>query len=229
MLQQEQPQAVNKKFFLKIKKRLAFFYFSIFRYNRSMINIKNRRGFTLVEMMVVISLMAVLLVMMVSNAQKQKIKARNNVRIADIQTIRLALEDYKLACGEYPAWVGEDANNGCRNGESFSDFLAHIPVNPNHPDPQWSSYITSSGIDDSNGYLYAGLSTSDGGKCYDYHIGVEIEMTNQDMKILDTDHDAKKGTGKFDSRCSGADVDFGQSGEQEDERGMYDFRSNSNF
>ncbi|MCD5390094.1 MAG: prepilin-type N-terminal cleavage/methylation domain-containing protein [Candidatus Pacebacteria bacterium] len=193
-----------------------------------------QKGFTLVEMMVIVALVSVLLILTMTSVKKQKITSRNNVRISDIKLMRLALEDYKLTCGQYPPRfeLNAHSNSGpcsAASGITLGDFISDIPVNPNHPNPQWDSYVASSGINGSNGYLYAGLSSSPiSGKCYDYHIAAELEMLGQDMAILDTDHDAQRGTGKFSHRCGGSNPDFSL-GEQEDVGGMYDFRNTNSI
>ncbi len=187
---------------------------------------EKKKGFTLVEMMVVIALGMILLVMALMSANKQRSSARNKVRVADIDTIRLAIEEYKLHCGEYPAKITLSTNNGCKHGEKMGDFLSNIPVNPREIE---NPYVSTSGIDGSGGYLYAALSASTGGKCYDYHIGTFLETDSKNLSYLQEDHDAKKGTGKYKYKCHGSKSDFSNYGETEDEKGLYDLRSKSNF
>ncbi|MFT7016586.1 MAG: prepilin-type N-terminal cleavage/methylation domain-containing protein, partial [Candidatus Paceibacteria bacterium] len=71
-----------------------------------------KKGFTLIEMLVVIGIALTLLVIMLVNLNDSRKKARDNVRVADISTIRLALEEYRVACGVFPTRLDITANNG---------------------------------------------------------------------------------------------------------------------
>lgn len=136
---------------------------------------KNKNtGFTLVELIVVISLAAILLVTVTSSGLKQKTIARDKVRVADIQTIRLALEEYKLACGEYPARLETTADNGnCPSGVNLGNYLPHIPEVP--------VYSGINNYPDQDGqYFYYGLSSVNNGKCFDYIVGVQLEYGADD-------------------------------------------------
>ncbi len=186
------------------------------------------------EVIVVVGLIMLLLVFIVRNAQKNRAEARDNVRISDIQIMRLAIEEYKLSCGEYPSKISLTTNNSCYNGQTLSDFLPRIPVNPIYPD---GSLIVAAGLDSnseivgSNGYLYAGKSTTTNGPCYDYHIGVELEISpdnGETNSYLDKDHDALKSSGTYKNNCSGAASDFGSTDTSSDDNmGLYDLRSKS--
>lgn len=200
---------------------------------------KQKKGFTLIEMMVVIALIAAILVLVVANAQRQRVKARDNVRIADIQLIRLALEEYRLVCGEYPNKISPTANNGCdrkRINKTFADFLPHIPKGSHRKNPLRSiaagHTATANQIEGINGYFYSALSSVSGGngRCYDYHIAAELEQStangfDTETGFLKEDDDASVGSGVFKHACSGAARDF--SGD-DDSAGVYDFRSTNN-
>ena len=192
------------------------------------------RAFTIVEMFVVIAVISIMLVITLINIQQSRLQARDKVRVADIQKIRLALEEYKLHCGEYPNKLELNTNNGCHNGEHLSDFLPNIPVAPQlgYTVP---SFIHQYRVSSDNSYLYAGLSTSSnsGSKCYDYHIGVLLDQnekhTGKRSKYLDQDHDATT-QGIYNHSCPGSHLDFGNlSGftSDADGIGLYDFRSTS--
>jgi prepilin-type N-terminal cleavage/methylation domain-containing protein len=65
-------------------------------------NKKNKKGFTLVELLTVISIIALLSSVVYSSLQSAKAKARDAVRIAGIKEIQTALELYYQDHGEYP-------------------------------------------------------------------------------------------------------------------------------
>jgi type II secretion system protein G len=61
------------------------------------------RGFTLVELMVVVAIMAILAAIVYSNIGGASPKARDAERQADIRNLQTAIEQYKLKNGRYPA------------------------------------------------------------------------------------------------------------------------------
>lgn len=181
----------------------------------------NKKGFTIIELLIVIAIVAILLALVMASFDAQRKKSRDNVRISDIQTIRLALDNYRLSCGEFPEALELTANNGCQAGVSFADFIGNIPQSPSY-----SSTNQPSSLD----YFYAGLSTSPGGRCYEYHIATQLEYgadndfgDGEQSQFLDSDHDFAQFQGKYDKRCRNSDLDFDNA--DDDTYGLYDFRS----
>lgn len=62
-----------------------------------------RPGFTLVELIVVVAIIALLTAMSVVGFTQQQRRARDARRIADLGSIGLALENYRTIRGDYPA------------------------------------------------------------------------------------------------------------------------------
>ncbi len=190
---------------------------------------KSQRGFTIVELIVMISVIVILSVFIVSNVKTQRMKARDQARVSDINTIRIALEDYRLACGEYPSRIEPDTNNGCPYGQKLSDFLPTIPVDEPHSNLYGDSWIEEG----KNNYLYAGLSNTPNGKCYDYHVAAVLEMNEANgrkSRFLREDHDVDSTSRtKYKYRCRGSNNLFGEDAEQDDYYGLYDFRSYLNI
>ena len=94
-----------------------------------MIRKKNIAGFSLVEILVVISIIAILSALFISQttgiAQQ---KARDSKRRADLETIRAALEIYRSDCGSYPASLGTSlVGTGTCSGNTY---LNSVPVDP---------------------------------------------------------------------------------------------------
>jgi prepilin-type N-terminal cleavage/methylation domain-containing protein len=98
------------------------------------------RGFTLVEVVVAISIVAILASVVIANVGEGRKKARDAQRISDIAQIQLALRLYKDAEGKYP-----DCDEGMTIGESstpdeddckenidtaLTPFLPSIPKDP---------------------------------------------------------------------------------------------------
>ena len=61
-----------------------------------------RRGFSLIELMVVVSIIAVLATVGMVSYRSANARARDSRREADVQQIRTALEMYRTDNGEYP-------------------------------------------------------------------------------------------------------------------------------
>ena len=191
------------------------------------------RGFTLVEFMVVISLIAILMVLALGNFNKSRLKTRDNVRVADIDTLRLVLEEYRIVCGVFPATLELSANNG-RTGtcsSTLGDFIREIPTAPERGGNSLLIPGTVPSASVFNGYFYAGLSKSTNGPCYDYHIGAELEFSENNgenaSSSLSEDHDFEDYENSF--RCLGSEADFGSSNVGiDDQNGLYDFRSTNN-
>lgn len=80
-----------------------------------------KRGFTLVEMIVVIAIITLLATVVIFNVQEGKKKARDAQRLSDLQQIQLALRVYKDVHGNYPLY-----NEGVKIGDSlgFDDNVA---------------------------------------------------------------------------------------------------------
>lgn len=180
---------------------------------------KRNKGFTIVELMVIIGLISILLTYTMVSIKKNREKARDNVRAADLKTIRLALEEYKNACFEYPDKIykgsGSAADNGrCPAGIDFDTFLLYPPVDPG----------------DGSQYMYVGLSNNLGGKCYDYHIAAQLEYDADgepafgENALLRDDHDYADDEGTYRVRCaSGTLIDAAP----DDTDGLYDLKSNN--
>jgi len=65
----------------------------------------NRKGFTLIELLVVIAIIGLLATIMTVALNSARAKARDAKRIADIEQMRVALENYFADHGEYPYTV----------------------------------------------------------------------------------------------------------------------------
>ncbi len=124
---------------------------------------KFKKGFTLVELLVVMAITAILTAVLIPSLFSSKSKGRDTRRVSDLAQIQLALELYQDNNGGlYPARI----NNGSLNG-----YLNPIPKDP------------ANALD----YHYAGLSTAVGGECSNYHLGASLENTSS---ALSSDRDA---------------------------------------
>lgn len=63
---------------------------------------EHKRGFTIIELLVVCSIIAVLATVVVMNYKNSKITVRNAKRVQDLSDVRSALDLYKESNGSYP-------------------------------------------------------------------------------------------------------------------------------
>lgn len=86
-----------------------------------------KKGFSLVELLVVITIIAILSVVAYTAVGGQTIKARDSKRKQDLNTIQSALEIYFVEYGRYPT---APLVSGTGDGEIPKKFLSSIPTDP---------------------------------------------------------------------------------------------------
>lgn len=102
---------------------------------------KEKQGFTLIELIVSVTIIAVLTVVGIVSFSGSNQKARDSKRMADMENIRMALELYRQSTGStYPS------TNDYENGILVPDYIAQIPT-----DPKGVSYTYTPAA---NGYTY---------------------------------------------------------------------------
>jgi len=97
---------------------------------------KNKNGFTLIELMVVITIIAVITAVGIVSYSASSLKSRDGRRMADIEKIRLALELYKQDKGVYPPATADNKAN---------IPATYLQVWPSDPKPASYFYIYSVG------------------------------------------------------------------------------------
>ncbi len=81
-----------------------------------------RRGFTLIELMIVIVILGILMGTILPRLTGAQSRARDTARIADLNNISQALEVYSGDFGEYPeASCSGDEDAGCYNSNCLSE------------------------------------------------------------------------------------------------------------
>ncbi len=102
---------------------------------------KHPGGFTLVELMVVIAIIALLTGIVMSNFTSSKAKSRDAQRVADLAQIQLSLALYFDRCNQYPAAIADtSAANGCPTGITLGSYIGKIPTPPTGANPAQASY-----------------------------------------------------------------------------------------
>lgn len=118
-----------------------------------MLNVKNKWGFTLVELMIVVSIIWVLAVTLLPQLQWAQARARDGWRIASLQNISAVLETYLWDVWLYPSSLAWDLNatpastaDNCISDSAWkvSDTLSKVfkwwkaPLNPQKTSLSWN-------------------------------------------------------------------------------------------
>lgn len=85
-------------------------------------NLRSTRGFTLIELVVVISILAILSGVLVPRVSSHLKSARDARRLADIKAVRTAIEQYRLDKGNYPP-ANANSNYGGWDVSTDGDFI----------------------------------------------------------------------------------------------------------
>ena len=130
------------------------------------------KGFTLVELLIVIAIIGILATVVIVSLASSRGRARDTRRMADLATIRTALELYRDMNGNYPTvtgWAYSTNNAAWQSLQSqLSQFLSSLPVDPinNTPDPWYNGRYS---------YAYRYSTASYPGK---YDLVAQLENTN---------------------------------------------------
>jgi len=115
---------------------------------------QKKRGFTLIELVVVISILAILSGVLVPRVKDHMKAAKDAKRLSDIKTIRNAVEQYYMDKGEYPAantnstYGGWDVSNDGGFIEVLQEtgYLDDVLADPvNDPTYHYRYYLYNSG------------------------------------------------------------------------------------
>ena len=85
----------------------------------------NKKGFSLIELLVVISIIGVLSAVLVANFMGMRERARDAQKIQDLYAVKNALRMYYNDHQSYPAGEGSNACNTCLSGQ-LDDYISAI-------------------------------------------------------------------------------------------------------
>lgn len=138
---------------------------------------KWKRGFTLVELLIVIAVVAGLIVGGIGSFMSAQKLSRDGRRKADLNTIQKALESYYNDYGQYPASIG--VNDLCNVANPNNCYLKTIPTDP-------------------SGYTYYYVLGSVNGTSQSFQLYSTLERNIDSQTAND---DTGQGTGTYTNNC----------------------------
>lgn len=134
--------------------------------NELMVQKKSLLGFSLIELLVVISIIGILAAILVLNFEESRKTARDKARKVDLQALQLAIEFYRAQNGVYPpqgcgvtsvaltnsssaggTWTGPGPlpswGSSCNDyiAGLVPDYIAALPTDPNQEQEDGEGYI----------------------------------------------------------------------------------------
>ena len=117
-------------------------------------------GFTLIEILIVVSLIAILTAMAIPNLLRAKVASNDTLAKATLRCVATALESYISSNSQYPdttdklltgnpPYMNVDYFTGTYNGFTFSaelnSFFYSVTATPDHPNHGSASFTISTG------------------------------------------------------------------------------------
>lgn len=107
---------------------------------------KQNGGFSLIELMVTVAIIAVLSGILLVNTSGSRAKARDAQRVSDLAQLQLAFALFYDRCGYYPEGgtvLNINISNNCPSGVTLGTFISQIPVPPSGTTQTAYNYATT--------------------------------------------------------------------------------------
>lgn len=170
-----------------------------------MIYTRNKKGFTIIELLVVVAIIAILASVAVSSLTEHRAKTRDAKRMQDLLQIRTAIELYHLEHGHYPitsTWTSFNApayvNNGVVNPNASSIAAALAPyLSGTIEDPVGATQSDA-------GYLYRSNSATSGRDFCLLLYRVPENMHNYGQSYWNVNYPGRCGSVNSSGQCTGS-------------------------
>jgi type II secretion system protein G len=159
-----------------------FTFFLKYGYTGTMSNTPSR-GFTLIEIIVVVAIIGILSSLLMANFLGARERARDATRKSDIAQIQSALEVFRSDHGYYPPSTGSNIRlDRCGAGENLVGigpnaitYMTDIPCNPAGTEVVSEAYKYESNSCDASPNEY---------RCYGYTLSAQLENKNDGQAKL---------------------------------------------
>ena len=141
--------------------------------NQKGLALSSSKGFTLLELLVVIGIIGLLASILVVNLTSARRKARDTKRVADVRQLQTAVEDYYGKNGYYPTLISALVTSG------------QISMWPTDPLAPVNTVCSANG---DNCYFLASYGTVPANPQY-YHLGTSLEDPGTTNVLLSQDRD----------------------------------------
>jgi prepilin-type N-terminal cleavage/methylation domain-containing protein len=159
------PFKINNGLFRKTLRRVGKSMFKTLK--------KAQQGFTIIELLIVIAIIAILAGLVLNNFQGAQAKARDTQRVTDINNVHSKLEEYYNENGAYPQTFTQATFPGI-DGSSLTDADgAAIVINAAVADETAALAVTNPG--NTNEYLYVAFPTGCTNNCTGYVLKTFVE------------------------------------------------------
>jgi prepilin-type N-terminal cleavage/methylation domain-containing protein len=116
--------------------------------------IRPRAGFTIIEMLIVVTILTLLAGILLPILEQESVRARDGRRAGDLRSVASALSAYRSMTGTFPTtgdeWWGDSATYGSYGYDATGyipgivpDFLPYLPKDPNpaYPNGTGAGYM----------------------------------------------------------------------------------------
>ncbi|MEX2054032.1 MAG: prepilin-type N-terminal cleavage/methylation domain-containing protein [Candidatus Colwellbacteria bacterium] len=162
---------------------------------------KSSRGFTLIEMLIVIAVISILAGIVLVGITGFQSSARDTKRIGDLRGIQNSLELYYTRCGFYPQNVGIAGITPCTGGAAISNWSQLSDALVSVGIVNDANKVPNDPLGGTNTYFYG---VDNGG--FTYIVGATLENPSSalDDPGVEIDNPSAEGYGISDLDCSDA-------------------------
>lgn len=139
--------------------------------------IKKNLAFTLVELLVVISIMGILTILVASSFKTVQVKARDAKRKSDLDSVSKALNIYFTDYGYFPLVESIDFVDGSELADGSIIYMKEIPVEQRDDVEPYIYKLYSGNTDRKSFRLFAELENEDDNDCLDSALCVDYTIS----------------------------------------------------